>query len=86
MDFIPVEENYRYKYGVLGMKLEDGTGAVWYSTDASETFEVATGVKGVPVSFCHVGQIYFMVTDNGFIQKSEDYGKHGQLYMKQALL
>lgn len=75
MDFIPVEENYRYKYGVLGMKLEDGTGAVWYSTDASETFEVATGVKGVPVSFCHAGQIYFMVTDNGFIQKSEDYGK-----------
>lgn len=75
MDFIPVEENYLYKYGVLGLKLEDGTGAVWYSTDAVESFEVATGVKGVPVSFCHVGNVYFMVTDNGFIQKSEDYGK-----------
>lgn len=75
MDFIPIEENYLYQYAVLGLKLADGTGAVWYSTDAVESFEVATGVKGVPVGFCHVGNVYFMVTDNGFIQKSEDYGK-----------
>lgn len=75
MYFIPVDGYDLSQYGVLGLKLADGTGAVWYSTDAVESFEVATGVKGVPVGFCNVGNVYFMVTDNGFIQKSEDYGK-----------
>ena len=75
VDFIPVEENYLYKYGVLGLELEDGTGAVWYTTDAVESFNVATGVGGVPVSITHVGGTYYMATRNGLIQKSEDYGK-----------
>lgn len=75
MDFIPIEENYLYKYGVLGLELADGSGAVWYSTDAVESFNVSSGLGGVPASITHTGETYYMATRNGLIQKSEDYGK-----------
>lgn len=74
VDFIPIEENYVYKYGAVGLEKADGTGAVWYSVDAASTFIEASGVGGVPVSISHAGEVYFMVTRNGLIQKSEDYG------------
>lgn len=66
---------YLYKYGVLGVELADGTGAVWYTDDATDTYNVASGVNGVPMSITHAGNVYFLVTSNGLIQKSEDYGK-----------
>ena len=62
------------QYGVLGLELADGSGAVWYTTDAVESFNEASGVGGVPVYITSVGEKYFMVTRNGLIQKSEDYG------------
>ena len=66
---------YLYKYGVLGVELADGTGAVWYTDDATDTYNTASGVNGVPMSITHAGNVYFLVTSNGLIQKSEDYGK-----------
>lgn len=63
------------QYGVIGMELEGGTGAVWYTEDEGETFNVATGVNGVPSYITHLGETFFMTTFNGLIQKSEDHGK-----------
>lgn len=62
------------QFGVIGMELEDGTGAVWYTEDEGETFHVATGVNGVPSHITHIGETFFMTTFNGLIQKSEDHG------------
>ena len=74
VDFIPVTENYVYKYGAVGLEKAGGTGAVWYTTDGATTFAEAAGVGGVPVGISHTGEVYYMVTRNGLIQKSEDYG------------
>ena len=63
------------QYGVIGMELEGGIGAVWYTEDEGETFNVATGVNGVPSYITHLGETFFMTTFNGLIQKSEDHGK-----------
>lgn len=60
------------QYGVLGLELADGSGAVWYTTDGATSFNAASGVGGVPVYITSVGEKYFMVTRNGLIQKSED--------------
>ena len=69
------QQLYIYKYGVLGIERADGTGTVWYTDDAADTFKEAVGVNGVPMSITHIGDVYFLVTRNGLIQKSEDYGK-----------
>lgn len=74
MDFMDTEVNYNKVYGAIGIELADGTGAVWYTTDAMESTKAASGVAGVPAYITHVGETYFMVTRNGHIQKSEDYG------------
>lgn len=62
-------------YGVIGVELEDGTGAVWYTENQGESFAVATGVNGVPSHITHLGDTFFMATSDGHIQKSEDHGK-----------
>ena len=62
-------------YGVIGVEYTDGSYAVWYTTDTGDTFSMATGVNGVPQYITHTGNTFFMVTKNGHIQKSEDYGK-----------
>ena len=62
-------------YGAAGVKYTDGSYAVWYTTDTGNTFAKATGVSGVPAHITHVGNAFFMVTDNGHIQKSSDYGR-----------
>lgn len=74
MDFMDTEVDYSKIYGAIGLELADGTGAVWYTTDAMESTKEATGVAGVPAYITHVGETYFMVTRNGHIQKSEDHG------------
>lgn len=74
MDFMDTEVDYNKIYGAIGLELADGTGAVWYTTDAMESTKEATGVAGVPAYITHVGETYFMVTRNGHIQKSEDHG------------
>lgn len=78
IDFLDIEANYVKPYGVFGLELADGTGAVWYTEDGADTFEAATGVNGVPVCITHNGNNYFMTTRNGMIQKSTDYGKTWQ--------
>lgn len=60
--------------GIIGLELADHTGAVWYTEDFSN-YSVAEGVKGIPMYGTHIGTTYFIVTDNGYIQKSVDNGK-----------
>lgn len=74
INFLDIEENYLKRYGAIGLELAGGTGAVWYTDDCAEKFKVAAGVAGVPVCITHIGNVYFMTTRNGHIQKSEDYG------------
>lgn len=62
-------------YGVIGVELEGGTGAVWYTENQGESFAVATGVNGVPSYITYLGDTFFMTTFNGLIQKSVDHGK-----------
>lgn len=63
------------KYGVIGVKYDDGTYAVWSTEDEADSFSKSEGVSGVPVHITHGGNVFFMVTENGHIQKSVDYGK-----------
>ena len=79
-------DGYIAKYGVLGLELADGAGAVWYTEDGTDSFNVATGVEGVPMSIAHAGTKYLLVTDNGLIQKSEDYGKTWTKVFEQVVL
>ena len=76
MDFMGAKNPYE-KYsecGVVGVKNLDGSYEVWYSTDYLKTFNVATGVSGVPASMAHFNDVYWMGTENGDIQKSTDKG------------
>lgn len=76
MDFIPNESSYDIaKYGVFGVEYTDGSYAVWYTADSGDTFAKTTEISGVPQYITHTGNTFFMVTKNGHIQKSEDYGK-----------
>lgn len=75
MDFIPLAPGTYARYGVIGMQLKDGSGAAWYTVDSAKTFKAATGVAGVPVSIAHAGDAFFLVTNNGCIQKSSDHGQ-----------
>lgn len=60
--------------GVFGVELADGTGGIYFTTDTCNTTHKATGVEGVPMAVTSVGQIYYLVTADGKIQKSEDLG------------
>lgn len=60
--------------GVFGAELTDGTAKVYQTPDGAETFQEATGVTGIPAHITHAGETFFMVTQNGHIQKSEDGG------------
>ncbi|MGI6223395.1 MAG: T9SS type A sorting domain-containing protein [Prevotella sp.] len=74
MDFIMPSDGYYARYGIVGMSLKDGGYAVWQTSDTCNTFHAASGVAGVPVSMAHAGENFFLVTKNGLIQKSTDYG------------
>lgn len=69
-----VSNNLEAKYAVFGCELVDGTGAVWYTEDSGETWDEGGDVMGIPSDICHFGDTYYMVTTNGYIQKSEDHG------------
>lgn len=60
--------------GIIGLELADHTGAVWFTEDFTN-YNVAEGVKGIPMASTHIGTVYFIATDNGYIQKSVDNGK-----------
>ena len=60
--------------GVYGAELADGSAAVWQISNGGETFNETTGVLGVPKHITHVGDVFYLVTANGYIQKSEDKG------------
>lgn len=59
----------------IGVELEDGTGAIFYSNDGTDTFAVAEGVEGVPLSITTQGDRFLMTTSEHCIQVSDDYGK-----------
>lgn len=87
MDFLPETiDGYISKYGVIGLELADGTGVVWYTEDGTDSFNEASGVEGVPMSISHAGTKYLLVTANGMIQKSEDYGKTWTKVFEQVVL
>lgn len=58
----------------IGAELEDGTGAVFYSNDGTDTFANATGVEGTPLSMAAQGDRFLMTTTAGVIQVSDDFG------------
>lgn len=60
--------------GVYGAELSDGSAAVWQTSDGGATFNETTGVLGVPKHITHIGDVFYLVTANGYIQKSEDKG------------
>ena len=60
--------------GVYGAELSDGSAAVWQTSDNGQTFNETTGVLGVPKNITHIGDVFYLVTANGYIQKSEDKG------------
>lgn len=60
--------------GVYGAELTDGTAKIYQTPDGGETFQETTGISGIPAHITHVGDTFFMVTQNGFIQKSTDNG------------
>ena len=70
IDFIDAEPYI----GVFGAELTDGTAKVYQTPDGAETFQETTGVAGVPAHITHAGDTFFLVTQNGHIQKSEDGG------------
>ena len=74
IDFIYNTGDDYAKNGVFGIENKDGSYAVWYTDDEATTYHVATGVAGVPRSITHVGDVFWMGTANGVIQKSEDLG------------
>ena len=63
------------KYGVIGVRYADGSYAVWRTEDEGDTFTKVTEISGEPAHIAHAGETFFMVTENGHIQKSADYGK-----------
>lgn len=70
IDFIQ-EDPY---VGVVGAELADGKYAVYQSPDGAETWQTTTGVNGIPLDITHIGDTFYMVTKNGYIQKSTDNG------------
>lgn len=61
-------------FGSIGVEHTDGSYAVWYSTDNFDTFNVSDGVAGKPVYMTSCGEILYMTTENGHVQRSLDKG------------
>lgn len=60
--------------GVVGAELADGKYAIYQTPDGAESWATTKGVLGIPVQISHQGNIFYMVTQNGHIQKSIDNG------------
>lgn len=65
------EEPY---YGVVGAELADGKFTAYQSSNGAESFVQTTGVTGIPLCITHIGDTFFMGTQNGHILKSTDHG------------
>lgn len=72
--YVESQDTWASPNGVFGVELADGTGGIYFTTDTCNTTHKATGVEGVPMAVTSVGQIYYLVTADGKIQKSEDLG------------
>ena len=60
--------------GILMGQTNTGAG-VWVTNNGGTTWSVGTGLNGIPQHGCHVsGNIYFLVDNNGHIQKSTNNG------------
>lgn len=79
MDFIYGKENIRLgqkaKEGVIGVEYADGSFGVWHTQDGGTSFNISNGAEGIPLYITHAGECFFMTTQNGLVQKSEDKGK-----------
>lgn len=72
--FTQTQDIWASPNGVFGVELADGTGGIYFTTDTCSTTHKARGVEGVPMAVTNVGQTYFLVTANGKVQRSDDFG------------
>lgn len=84
MDFMRTDnpDKVEKSYGVMAVTLTDGQNQVWYTLDAGDTFQIATGVTGTPTYVSHAPgiEIFWMTTAEGNIYTSIDKGATWQLY------
>lgn len=76
MDFVRTDADDKalVAYGAIGVILEDGRAAVWFTVDAGDTFGEATGFSGTPTCITHRGETLWMTTAEGGIYRSDDKG------------
>lgn len=81
MDFIvPTNSSDAPKYGLLSVQDKAGECSVWYTSDGGDSYQRASGVfMDAPVAdFCYTGDsngaVMWLVSQNGLIQKSVDFG------------
>lgn len=78
MSFTYIEGNYGYKdadKGCMLLELENGSYAIIYTLDGTETFSVAEGFAAKPTTIVNNGKDFFLGTSDGTIQVSKDGGK-----------
>lgn len=61
--------------GCMLLELENGSYAIIYTTDGTETFSVAKGFSATPTALGNNGLDFFLGTSDGTIQVSKDGGK-----------
>lgn len=78
MSFTYVEDKYGHKdasKGCMLLELENGSYAIIYTLDGTDTFSVAEGFAAKPTTIVNNGQNFFLGTSDGTIQVSKDGGK-----------
>lgn len=78
MSFTYLEVQNGYKdaaQGCMLVELQDGSYAVIYTLDGTETFAVSENIADKPVALANNGNDFFLATSEGLIQVSKDYGK-----------
>lgn len=67
-------ENASADKGCILLELEDGSFAVVYTLDGTDTFSVSEGFAARPKTLANNGKDFFLGTSDGLIQRSQDGG------------
>lgn len=70
--------------GYILVELEDGTYALLYTEDGTDSFSVAEGHSAKPETLSNNGKDFFLGTSDGLIQVSKDGGKTWQTVLTDA--
>lgn len=74
--YITTERGYKdADKGCMLLELENGSYAIIYTLDGTETFSVAEGFAAKPTTIVNNGKDFFLGTSDGTIQVSKDGGK-----------